>query len=100
MDTQEFIPVDIFCRHYGVAVSFVHSLEEFGLLEVTEVDKAECLSVHQLTAAEQLVRLHNDLDINTEGIDAVVYLLQRIEMMQEEVTALRNRLRIYEGDQM
>jgi chaperone modulatory protein CbpM len=100
MEQQEYIPLDIFCRHYDVAISFVSSLQEFGLIEITEVGQNRFLPVSQLSAAEKLVRLHNELDINTPGIDVVTHLLQRIQSMQEEIRILKNRLRLYEDDDM
>jgi hypothetical protein len=45
---------------------------------------------------EKIVRLYYDLDINIEGIDAVINLLQRMEDMQHEIVLLKNRLRLYE----
>ena len=96
MNIQEFIPIDIFCRQHGVEISFISSLQEFGLIEVTRINEAECIPVNQLPEAEKLVRLHDELDINMEGIDVVTHLLQRIKNMQDEIILLKNRLRLYE----
>jgi hypothetical protein len=98
MEQEEFIPLDIFCRHHHVEVSFFSSLQEFGLIEVTKMEQQSYLPVSQLTMAEKLVRLHNELEINDAGIDAVTHLLNRIQNMQEEIRQLKNRLRLYEDD--
>ena len=98
MEQQEYIPLDIFCRHHHVAISFISSLQEFGLIEITEVEQKRYLPVSQLTAVEKLVRLHNELEINTAGIDVVTHLLNRIQNMQDEIRLLKNRLRLYEED--
>jgi hypothetical protein len=42
------------------------------------------------------MRLHYDLDINLEGIEAITSLLNRVKSMQEEIRELRNRLEGYE----
>jgi len=42
------------------------------------------------------MRLHFDLHINLEGLDAVYHLLQRVENLQSEITSLNNKLRLYE----
>jgi hypothetical protein len=42
------------------------------------------------------MRLHYDLDINLEGIEAITCLLDRVRSMQEEIRELRNRLGVYE----
>jgi chaperone modulatory protein CbpM len=98
MDEQELIPVDIFCYQHGVEISFISSLQEFGLIEITQVDEARYIPVQHLMEAEKMVRLHNELEINTEGIDVVTHLLQRIQNMQDEIRLLRNRLRFYESE--
>ncbi len=47
----------------------------------------------------RIIRLYYELDINLEGIEAIIHLLQRIDThQQEEIIALRNRLRLYEPD--
>ena len=43
-----------------------------------------------------MIRMHYELDINLEGIDAISNLLERVEEMQHEMTRLQNRLRFYE----
>jgi len=96
METQEFIPVDVFCIHHKVETAFVVSLQEFGLIEIANINEADCIPVHQLSELEKLVRLHEDLQINLEGIDAVAHLLQHIKEMNKEMQVLKNRLSLYE----
>ena len=91
MEMQEFIPIDIFCRQHGVEISFISSLQEFGLIEVTRINEAECIPLNQLVRAEKFVRLHGDLEINLEGIDVITHLLQRIKDMQAQIQELKNR---------
>lgn len=97
MDTQEFIPIDLFCRQHNIGISFISSLQEFGLIDVMQINEAECIPLNQLVEAEKLVRLHGDLEINLEGIDVITHLLHRVKEMQAEIQALKNRLRLYEA---
>ncbi|MDB5210572.1 MAG: MerR family transcriptional regulator [Sediminibacterium sp.] len=96
METQEYIPIDVFCQHHGVTISFISSLQHFGLIEVIRINDAECLPADQLGEAEKILRLHNELEINLEGIDAIRHLLQRVKDMQDEIRLLKNRLSLYE----
>ena len=96
MDMQSYIPIDVFCRQHGVALSFISSLQEYGLIEIIQVEEAEYLSMEQLGEAEKLLRLHGELAINLEGIDVITHLLQRVKEMQQEIQILKNRLRLYE----
>lgn len=96
MQSQELIPIDIFCKYHGVTISFVSSLNDFGLIELTVVNQSEYIPLPQLQETEKLVRLHTDLDINLEGINAVSHLLKLLHQSQMEIEALNNKLRFYE----
>ena len=41
--------------------------------------------------------MHQELDVTIEGIDVVFNLLQKIDALQKELTALKNRLNLYES---
>lgn len=96
METQEFISIEMFSRHHDVEISFIHSLQEFGLIEVNIVNEVHCIEASQLSEIEKMVRLHNELQINTEGIDAIIKLLLQIKNMEKEIAMLKSRLNLYE----
>lgn len=98
MEMQEYIPIDIFCKQHEVAIKLVFSLQEYGLIEILRINDVEYLQVNHLAEAEAVIRLYRELDINPEGIDAIVNLLQRIKEMQAEIVMLKNKLRLYEDD--
>lgn len=83
-----------FCVYHDVEYNFINSLEEAGLVEVTIIDKTTYIPESELQKLERMIRLHNELEINIAGIDAISHLLQRLESMQEEMNRLRNRLRM------
>lgn len=97
MEKGNMIPADEFCTSHNIEISFISSLQEAGLIEITTVKETDYIYESQLNDLEKIVRLYYDLDINLEGIDTVINLLQRISDMQDEITFLRNRLRFYEG---
>jgi|SRR5687767_1597316 len=99
METADMIVLDEFCSTHHVEISFIRSLEEHGLIETTIVNETLCVAGNHLSKLEQIIRLHQQLNINSEGIDAIISLLQRIENMQTEINKLRNKLRFYEEDQ-
>src|SRR4051812_36398825 len=98
MEERTLISAKEFCNHYQIEISFIHSLHDYGLIEGTTSDEDYLLPQEQLDALEKMVRLHYDLHINLEGIDAIYHLLQRVEDMQREMSLLRNRLRLYEEE--
>lgn len=99
MDTQALVPIAIFCQHEEVEITFVLSLEERGLIQVIIQEEERYIAPEHLPRLEQLARMHYQLDINLEGIEALSHLLERVERMQEDLRTLRERLRLYEGEQ-
>ncbi|HVD99853.1 MAG TPA: chaperone modulator CbpM [Cytophagaceae bacterium] len=96
METDRLITIQQFCVLHDVSDSFIISLNEFGLVEIITIGQQQYLQHDQLRELEKIIRLHNDLHINLEGIDTITSLLQRLESMQQELIAARNRLRLYE----
>jgi hypothetical protein len=92
MDTEQLIPADEFCAHYQIEYAFIGSLHQSGLIEITTIDEKTYLPSYQMGDIEKFIRLHYDLDINLEGIEAIAHLLQRIHDMQNEITLLKNKL--------
>src|SRR5258706_5153209 len=99
MEPVDMIVLDEFCTSHHVEISFMRNLEEHGLIETIIVNKTVCVPVNELSKLEQIVRLYQELNINPEGIDAIIHLLRRIEEMQDEITGLKNKLDFYEADQ-
>jgi chaperone modulatory protein CbpM len=97
METDQLVAADKFCTYYNVSISFVHSLHEMGLIETVTVEKTEFIQLPHIQKIERIIRLHDDLNINLEGIEVVDNLLGRIEMMQREMLSLKNRLNQYES---
>ena len=99
METAYFIAVDQFCACHDIEVSFIHSLQQNGLIEITTVENTGFIDAEQLRQLEKYIRFYYELDINLEGIETIVHLLQRVNAQHQEITALRNRLLLYEDDQ-
>ena len=87
-----------FCTWHQVEYTFISSLHDAGLVEITIIDQAEYIPETELQKLERMTRLHHDLEINIAGIEAITHLLERVEGIQEEMRTLKNRLRRYEDD--
>ena len=96
MEPDDLIEADEFCASHKIEFSFITTLHELGLVQITTIKETGFIPSSQLPKLEQFVRLHYELDINPEGIDAVNNLLDRIKNLQTEIKTLRNRLRLYE----
>lgn len=96
MKSEDLVTASEFCSVNNIELTFLYSLEEYGIIELERRDQVICIPARQLAELEKIIRLHFDLDINLEGIGPVIDLLRKFEAMQEEITNLRNRLRFYE----
>jgi hypothetical protein len=99
MGTEYLIAVDEFCASHNIEISFISSLHQSGLIEITTIQNSGFIEADQLRQLEKYIRLYYELDINLEGIETIDHLLLHINSMQDEIRSLRNRLRLYEtGD--
>lgn len=97
MDQEKMIPVSEFCIYHNMEMSFIYSLNESGLIDITGINEEIYVPAVQLKHLEQLMRLKQEMDINIEGIETVTYLLQRIRNMQQHIALLNNKLAFYES---
>ena len=96
MQAEHFISTDEFCAYHKIEFSFIKNLEDFGLIEVKTIEETRVIHEDQLEKLERILRLHQELEINMEGIDTITHLLLRINSMQEEIRSLKNKLSLYE----
>ena len=97
MENNELIPVYQFCVTHKIELSFITSLQQYGLVEITTIEEQPYFTESQLGGVEKFVRLHYDLDINIEGIEAIGHLLEKLETIQARNIQLANRLSLYEN---
>ena len=96
MSTENLIPIDQLCTHYHVEMSFFNGLMEFDLIEITTIERTHYLHIDSINELEKIIRLHQDLYINLEGIDTVLNLLNKIDALKTEIGVIKNRLDMYE----
>ena len=96
MKTDKLISIETFCYNYEIEFSFIHSLHEYGLVEITTIEEEEFLPKEKISDVEKMIRLHHDLGVNLEGIDVIYNLLNRVENLQHEINSLKNRINFYE----
>jgi hypothetical protein len=98
MATRHLITITDLCSYHQIDHTFITSLHEAGLVKVTTVDQQTFIPQSELHKLEKMIRLHHDLEINVAGIEAITHLLQRVELLNEDIRNMRNKLLFYEGD--
>lgn len=91
----EFIYIEDFCNSHNITETFILELQEYELVDLKLVDDQQCIYVEELPKVEKLVRLHRDLDINLEGLEAIHHLLEKTIQLQNEIHTLKKRLSRY-----
>ena len=98
MQTENLIAIDVFCANHNIEISFISSLQQTGLIEITTIKETEFIDAGQLQQLEKFVHFYYELDINMEGIETIDHLLKRINYLQDEIITLKNRLLLHESD--
>jgi hypothetical protein len=98
MQTENLVSANQFCIHHNVERSFLDALQQSDLIEIISIEEEIFLPAHQISQLEKMVRLHYEMNINLEGIEAVNNLLQQIDTLQTQVVFLNNKLCLYETD--
>lgn len=98
MEKEPLISIQQVSTHYNIEVSFFHSLQEHGMIEIIVLEEIQYIPVEKIKEIERFWNLHDELEINLPGIETVTHLLQQIENMQGELTTLKNRLQRYQEE--
>ena len=98
MQSEDMILASEFCIHHNIELSLIYSLYESGLVEITEIEEETFVPASQLIQLEKLVRLHNEMDINLEGIETITHLLHQIDTMHQQIQLLTNKLKMHETE--
>ena len=95
MKENSYVQIDILCRHYQIESTFFQRLDEIGLIETFETANTLCVDEAQVSRIDKILRLYHDLNINPEGIDVILNLLNRIEELERALIESKNRLALY-----
>ena len=98
MIPEHLISTQTLCSHYNIEISFVDELNNMGLIEIEIIEQNHFIHIDQIGNLEKIIRLHNELNVNLEGIDVVMNLLEKEQALRNELIAVKNRLRLYEND--
>jgi hypothetical protein len=96
MNKKHLIPAQILCSQYNIEISFVDALNKMGLIQIEIIEQNQFIHQDQISDLEKIIRLHNELNVNLEGIDIVFNLLEKERELRNELNTLKNKLRLYE----
>lgn len=99
MNKEKLIPIEQLCLHYEVETSLFHDLQEFDRIEILSIEETYFIHEDTLNVVEKVVRMQKDLNINLEGVDVILNLLDQVNELQTELNMLKNKLRIYDENE-
>jgi hypothetical protein len=97
MKNDNWILLETLSSNYQVELSFFTNLNDLGLIKIEIMEQSPYIHENQMHNLERMIRLHHELEVNPEGIEVVLNLLQKIERLQNDLKATQNRLRLYEN---
>ncbi len=92
---RHYIHIADFCKNHYIEESFIYELFEYELISLKIDNEQKLIHEEELPRLEKMVRLHRDLQINVEGLDAIHHLLQKNISLQAEINLLRKQLERY-----
>ena len=93
---EQLIPVTEFCEANHIQISLITTLNDYGIIELVNMQSNFYITAGQLPDLEKIITLHDELGINPEGIETINHLLKKIKAMQIEINQLKDRLNFYE----
>jgi hypothetical protein len=98
MQTKNLIEINEFCINHNVEISFINSLQQTGMIEISTINENSFIDALQLRHLEKIVRFYFELDINLQGIETITHLLDKVQSLQHEIVRLKNKLSLYEEE--
>ncbi len=96
MESEDLIVVEVFCTICEVERTLMDEFEEFGLVEIIQNNGLKYIHINQLPQVQKIIKFHNELNINKEGIEVVLNLLDRLNEKNAKIKYLQDKLKLYE----
>ena len=96
MINSNYILITQYSQYSNIENSFLENLFEYGLIRFEQEDNAIYMNEEDIPEIERLYRLHQDLGINFEGLDAINHMLRKLEKMEKTINLLRKKIDLYE----
>lgn len=94
----DLIIINEYCRKTNLEPVFFDLLEENDLITIYIEEGERYFPSSELNDLEKYIRMYYDLSINMEGIDVIRNLQSRIQVLEDKINLLHQRLKIYEND--
>ena len=95
MARTKLIAAKDFCSYHNITIEFISALKENELIDLVIEKRTAYIPQKQLPQLETIIRLHNELQINPEGIPIVLQLINQLQQKEKELLHLKNLINFY-----
>src|SRR6188768_3606479 len=96
---MNYIEIEEFCTYHGVQVTLIREFADFGLVHLQEQEQKAFVPADEIEKLERLIRLHDELGINKEGLEIILNMRDQLVSLTTELEAMRYRLHQLEQEQ-
>jgi chaperone modulatory protein CbpM len=96
---MNYITIEDFCTHHGIQVTLVREFADFGLVHLQEQEKKAMVPAEEIEKLERMIRLHDELGINKEGLEIILNMRDQLVSLNSELEKIRYRMRQLEDEQ-
>ena len=97
MEDYILIPALDFCKSHRVQTDLLEQYHSHGLVNIIYRQQDLFIPEPEVRKLEKIIVFHRELDINLEGIETILELLNKVEHMQQTITQLENKLQRFTG---
>ncbi|MFA5620590.1 MAG: chaperone modulator CbpM [Weeksellaceae bacterium] len=97
MKIDKLILISELRRHYKLSETFFEEVEYFELMQIQNISNQKYILKKELRQLEKIIRLHDDLEINMQGIDVIMHLTDRINVLKQELQEMKRQLALHEN---
>lgn len=83
MNHSEYIRIEEFCGFHEIELSFLHDLEQMGIVELFNIKDNLCISHEVVYKVERLIRLQRSFDLRNKDLDLIDTLLSKIDDLEK-----------------
>jgi len=90
MNSEKLILLDNLCAHYNIEMAFFYNLSQMNRITIKTINKSLYVEENTLHEIEKMIRMHQELNVNTEGIDIVAKVRSTTPGIQAKINFITN----------
>jgi hypothetical protein len=93
---DELISIKDFCSKNNFQLEFFDDISDYDFLEIYQINGEKFIDPDDLDIVYKVAKFYYDLDINFEGIEVIMNLLNEMSRLKEKIRNLENTLNFFE----